>query len=100
MKTIVNLQNYYLPTQLEIELASFVQYYNHERYHESLDNLTQTDVYFGRAKDVLTRRDHIKSKDEPCSKGGCTTCNRPQYNLHILGNHTLANGPMCLTQML
>jgi transposase InsO family protein len=60
MKNIVNLQNYYLPTQLEIEIASFVHYYNHERYHESLNNLTPADVYFGRAKEVLTKRDHIK----------------------------------------
>jgi hypothetical protein len=58
----VNLQNYFLPSQLEIEIASFVNYYNHQRYHESLDNLTPADVYFGRAKEVLTRRDHIKQR--------------------------------------
>jgi putative transposase len=56
MKNIVNLQNYFLPGQLETEIASFVNYYN----HQSLDNLTPADVYFGRAKEVLTRRDHIK----------------------------------------
>ncbi len=60
MKNIVNLQNYYLPSQLENEIAGFVQYYNYERYHESLNNLIPADVYFGRAKEVLTRRDHIK----------------------------------------
>lgn len=60
MKNIVNLQNYYLPTQLEIEIASFVHYYNQERYHESLNNLTPADVYFGRAKEILTKRDRIK----------------------------------------
>lgn len=60
MKNLVNLQNYYLPTQLEIEIGSFVNYYNHERYHESLNNLTPADVYFGRAKEVLTKRDRIK----------------------------------------
>jgi transposase InsO family protein len=58
-KNIVNLQNYYLPTQLEIEIASFVNYYNHQRYHEALDNLTPADVYFGKAKEVLTKRDQI-----------------------------------------
>ena len=62
MKNIVNLQNYCLPTELETEIASFVNYYNHQRYHESLDNLTPADVYFGRAKEVLTKRDQIKKQ--------------------------------------
>ena len=62
MKNIVNLQNYFLPTDLEVEIASFVNYYNHQRYHESLDNLTPADVYFGRAKEVLTKRDQIKNQ--------------------------------------
>jgi len=62
MKNIGNLQNYFLPTALETEIASFVNYYNHQRYHESLDNLTPADVYFGRAKEVLTKRYHIKKQ--------------------------------------
>jgi putative transposase len=62
MKNIVNLQNYFLPTELETEIASFVNYYNHQRYHESLDNLTPADVYSGRAKEVLTKRDQVKKQ--------------------------------------
>ena len=62
MKNIVNLQNYFLPGDLEKEIAQFVQFYNHERYHESLNNLTPADVYFGRAKEVLTRRERIKRR--------------------------------------
>ena len=62
MKNIVNLQNYFLPTELETEIANFVNYYNHERYHEFLHNLTRPDVYFGRTKGVLTTRDHIKKQ--------------------------------------
>jgi hypothetical protein len=30
--------------------------------HESLDNLTPADVYFGRAQAILTRRENIKLK--------------------------------------
>ena len=37
-----------------------VAYYNNERYHESLDNVTPADVYFGRQYKVLTERDTIK----------------------------------------
>jgi putative transposase len=32
------------------------------RYHESLDNLTPADVYFGRAQTILTRRANTKLK--------------------------------------
>ena len=38
----------------------FVAHYNHARYHESLDNLTPADVYFGRAEAVLLERERIK----------------------------------------
>ena len=62
MKNIVNLQNYFLPGSLETEIASFVDHYNHHRYHESLDNLTPADVYFGRAQEVLSKRDEIKQR--------------------------------------
>jgi putative transposase len=37
-----------------------VAHYNHARYHESLDNLTPADVYFGRAEAVLLERERIK----------------------------------------
>lgn len=62
MKNIVNLQNYFLPGELESQIASFVEYYNNQRYHESLDNLTPADVYFGRTKEVLTKREEIKKQ--------------------------------------
>jgi putative transposase len=60
MKNVVKLQNYYSPWELDREIASFVEYYNHQRYHESLDNLTPADVYFGRQKEVLGKREEIK----------------------------------------
>jgi hypothetical protein len=39
-----------------------IDYYNTERYHESLDNLTPADVYTGRGQTVLDRRGRIKQK--------------------------------------
>lgn len=62
MKNIVNLQNYFLPGELESQIASFVEYYNNQRYHESLDNLTPADVYFGRTKEILDKRAQIKKQ--------------------------------------
>jgi putative transposase len=32
----------------------------HRRYHESLDNLTPADVYFGRGQTILLERERIK----------------------------------------
>ena len=37
-----------------------VAYYNHERYHESLENVTPLDVYSGRYREVLSERKRIK----------------------------------------
>ena len=62
MKNIVKLQNYYSPWELERELASFVEFYNHHRYHEALDNMTPADVFFGRQKEVLDKREEIKRR--------------------------------------
>jgi hypothetical protein len=36
--------------------------YNNCRYHESLDNLTPADVYFGRGQAILKQREKIKRK--------------------------------------
>jgi hypothetical protein len=47
---------------LEQEIRRFVEYYNNERNHESLDNLTQADVYNGRRRECLSIRDMIKRK--------------------------------------
>ncbi len=54
------LNNYYLPSELQEHLQRFVSYYNHERYHESLDNLTPADVFYGRGEKILKQREMIK----------------------------------------
>ena len=44
------------------DLEAFVDYYNHQRYHESINNVTPADVYFGRDKAILQQRERIKRK--------------------------------------
>jgi putative transposase len=60
MKNRVLLENYYLPGDLERQIGAFVDYYNNERYHESLNNVTPADVYFGRDKAIIREREKIK----------------------------------------
>jgi putative transposase len=62
MKNVVKLENYYFPWELEAALRGFVAYYNNERYHESLDNVTPADAYFGRRYKVLSERGRIKQR--------------------------------------
>jgi hypothetical protein len=52
----------YLPGDLEQSVGEFVAYYNHQRYHESLSNLTPADVYFGRGESILEERRRIKEQ--------------------------------------
>jgi len=62
MKNIVCLENYYLPGELEAQIESFVAHYNNQRVHESLDNLTPSDVYNGRGAEILTMRQLVKEQ--------------------------------------
>jgi len=62
MKNVVKLRNYYYPWELDQAIEAFVDFYNQQRYHESLDNLTPADVYFGRSEEVLSKREIIKQK--------------------------------------
>lgn len=56
MKNIIKLNPYFQPSELEHEIRKFVDYYNHKRYHESLNNLCPADVYFGRGSEILSHR--------------------------------------------
>lgn len=60
LKNRVLLNKYYQPRELEAEIAAFVEDYNHRRLHESLNNLTPADVYFGRGQAILEERTRIK----------------------------------------
>ena len=60
LKNRILLANYYLPGDLEAQLGVFVEHDNHRRDHESLNNLTPADVYFGRGQTILLARDRIK----------------------------------------
>jgi putative transposase len=60
MKNVVRLENYYNPCELERAIARFVDYYNHERLHEAIGNVTPDDMYHGRRWEILSHRTKIK----------------------------------------
>ena len=62
LKNRILLENYYLPGDLETQIEAFVEHYNHQRYHESLNNVTPADAYFGRAQAIIKQRERIKRK--------------------------------------
>ncbi len=62
MKNVIKLENYYLPWELERVIAEWVEYYNNTRLHESLDNITPADMYYGRKEEILTQRQITKQK--------------------------------------
>ena len=62
MKNVIKLQNYYSPSELERAIAEWAEYYNNQRYHESLENVTPADVYFGREKEIIKKRNKLKEQ--------------------------------------
>ena len=62
MKNVVQLHNYYSPSQLAEAIDDFVAHYNHQRYHEFLGNMTPVSNYCGKQKEVQSKRDKIKRK--------------------------------------
>jgi transposase InsO family protein len=62
LKNRILLENYFFPGDLEASIEAFVDHYNHQRYHESINNLTPADVYFGRGQAILEQRERIKRK--------------------------------------
>ena len=60
LKNRILLENYYLPGDLEAQIEAFAADYSHRRHHESINNLTPADVYFGRGQTILLQRERIK----------------------------------------
>jgi putative transposase len=60
MKNVLLLEHYYSPDELSLRLTEWVDYYNHQRYHESLDNVRPADAYWGRQEQILAERQKTK----------------------------------------
>ena len=65
---------YEVPSELEVAIAGFVDYYNNRRYHKALGNVTSDDVLHGRREGVLIKRRGVEAQ---------TLASRKRYN-HLL----------------
>jgi len=61
-KARVNVFVYDSPEGLTEAMDEFVTYYNYQRYHEALGNVTPADVYYGRREAIHARRQEVKHK--------------------------------------
>ncbi len=71
LKNRILLENYFLPGDLETQIAAFVADYNYCRYHGSMNNLTPV----GRAS--IFRQNEKGSNDRPLPIAACSTACTP-----------------------
>ena len=62
MKERVLLVVHGVPWELAEDVRDFVLYYNSQRYHEALGNVTPDEVYFGRKEEILKERRKLKQQ--------------------------------------
>ena len=60
LKGRILLENSFLPGDLDVQIEALVEHYNHQRYYESLNNVTPADVHLGRASAIIHQRERIK----------------------------------------
>ena len=54
---------YEVPSELKEAIRAFIQYYNYQRYHEGLGNVTPYDFYSGRRLAIIQKRKEAKKQD-------------------------------------
>ena len=74
IKADVNQIPYDVPSNLETAIPNFVSYYNYQRYHKALGNVTPDDVLHGSKEQILQRRKEVQTQ---------TLARRKLYNHHI-----------------
>jgi hypothetical protein len=48
------------PSELGERIREWVDYYSNQRYHEAIDNVTPSDRFYGKDKEILKQRQRTK----------------------------------------
>ena len=62
MKNLILLDHYHCPSELEARISEWVDYYNNQRYHEAINNVTPSDRFYGKDKEILKQRQTTKTE--------------------------------------
>ena len=80
----MNQVPYEVPSDLEVAITGFVDYYNHRRYHKALVNVTPDDVLHGRREEILIKIKKVKAQ---------TLAQRKRYNRLLRESQNTAISP-------
>jgi len=80
----VNQAPYEVPSELEVAISGFVDYYKNRRYHKALSNVTPDDVLNGRREEILIKRREVKAR---------TLAQRKRYNRLLQESQNTAISP-------
>jgi transposase InsO family protein len=62
IKGEIRMMPYEMPGKLKKAIKEFIDYYNYQRYHEGLGNITPYDVYTGKHLEIIQKRKEAKGK--------------------------------------
>jgi len=62
IKGEIYLLPYEMPGELKKAVKAFIEYYNYQRYHEGLGDVTPYDAYTGRYLEIIQRRKEAKNR--------------------------------------
>jgi putative transposase len=62
LKGEINQAPYNMPSELKEAIRAFIDYYNYQRYHEGLGNVTPHAVYTGTHIEIIQKRKEVKSR--------------------------------------
>jgi transposase InsO family protein len=81
IKGEIKMVPYEMPGQLKEAIREFIDYYNYQRYHEGLGNITPYDVYKGRHLEIIQKRKEAKGKTLEARKDYNRTARKRGNNL-------------------